>query len=165
MHDVAMNHSVRSKSNFSSPSARSKEDHQQDPRSDNRKHDSGFRGKSGKFSSNSSKRKSPRIYSRKQLTHMLDMQDSFALSNSPIDTAFIATCLSKRDDEYVLEPSMLFIQPEPEDFQDIEVEEDESLRDDHEDIEELGYDNFLLTFNDSEHVSQALTVSSPTQSP
>ena len=105
MHDTATAYTNRSQAKHSSESFNSR------PREDStgRRPEAGKAGRPGKLSS-SPKRKNPKIYSRRQLVHMLEKQEDYEISGTPVDTAFIAMCLeSKKSEEFVLEPKMLFI--------------------------------------------------------
>ena len=82
----------------------------------------------------------------------------------PIDTAFITSCLDKKEREFVLEPIMLFIQPNQDDYMDLECETD-PIEEEPNDPNDYGDDAFVLTFNDTDEISNALTISSPNPSP
>ena len=151
VHDLAIAHSDRTKTSFESPQYRSKDDS-----GGNRSESADKVGRPGKLSSSPTKRKSPKVYSRRQLAHMLEMQDDFQAAGTPVDTAFIVTCLDKKGNEFVLEPTMLFVQPGEDEYEELEEVQDEESYANYD----YGNETFILTFDDNLESSNALAVSS-----
>ena len=164
MHEIATRHSSRSKNSYDSPPPRARdESHKSGKHSDKRSDSSSKRRNERKSPSSASKSKGTRIYSRRQLVHMLEMEDAYRSDGNPLRTMMIQSCLETEEEEFVLEPSILFVQPSkteyPHPTSDFEPSTLES------EAEEYGDGKFILTFYDQTDVTYSFAVSSPDSSP
>jgi hypothetical protein len=88
---------------------------------------------------------------------MLEMEDIYRSDGNPLRTMMIQSCLESEEDEFVLEPTVLFVQPDKQEYQQASSGSEPTSDSEPEDF---GDGRFLLTFEDESIVRCSFTIAS-----